>query len=198
MCVSVEISGAGRVPHADAGPWPQSGSIISAMPCALVQLARTTSTLDGLVPRCLVARAVLSAIKSLLVREKKANKKTSLTALGLLNLRDSAIIILMESIVIFLFPSKTSPVDVPQLPLPDQHKHFNAVAPVATACQGRDAAKSCLPWQQQPQRPAAAGHATPSLLQLSHGTRPGHPQARALPAGTAQFPSALGAPAQPR
>lgn len=53
-------------------------------------------------------------------------RKTS-PQLRLVTLRDSAIIILMESIVIFFFCSKILPVDVPELPLPDQHKHFNAV-----------------------------------------------------------------------
>lgn len=75
---------------------------------------------------------------------KKKQIKVFLTALGLSTLRHSPIIMLMENIVISLFPSKSLPVVVPALSLPHQHKHFNALTPVLAACQGRDSAKGCL------------------------------------------------------
>lgn len=70
--------------------------------------------------------------------------KVFLIALGLSTLRHSPVIMLMDNIVISLFPSKSLPVIVPALSLPDQHKHFNALAPALATCQGRDSAKGCL------------------------------------------------------
>lgn len=87
--------------------------------------------------------------------------KVFLTALGLPTLRHSPVIMLMENIVISLFPSKSLPVVVPALSLPDQHKHFNALAPALAACQGRDSAKGRLY-----QRAASLGPAALDKVQV--------------------------------
>ena len=129
------------------------------MPRALVQFAPTAA-------RCLApcrgagCPELRAGPVKLCLLGKPAKKKTSLTAFGLLTLRQSAVTVLIESIVLFLFPSKTSPVDAPEPPLPARHTHFNAIAPAAAACQGSDAARE----------PAAPRHRT--LSPPRHGPSP--------------------------